>query len=191
MKESLLFPYLRGLLFVRAAKATGGWDEVSGLYRELPTSTEQVLWPERYFESRDEPTLLNLPDSRYLLDTGWRRVDENVLGELGFRTALRESGSESDAVDAAHGWDGDRYALYERGPGETTLVSVSIWDSEGDAAEFERAWQGRREVDSGGGGDAVTIREGARVAIVLDLPQPLAERVARAALESLPSTANP
>lgn len=188
VKETLLFPYVGGLLFIRAAKARSGWDEVSGLYRELPSSTEQVLWPEKYFESRDEPTPIELPDVSSLLGGGWRRIDSNVLGELGTRVALGEEGSGDEgreaALEAARGWDGDRYELYERSRGETALVSVSVWDGDPDAGEFERALRARL----GSEPDLAwhVARRGTAVVALLNVPGERVDPVARALLASAP-----
>lgn len=187
IKETLLFPYLKGLLFVRAAKIRGGWGAVSGLYGSVPRSTEQVLWPEKYFDRRDEPTPVRLPDVSRLLGEGWRRIDSNVLGELGNRVELQRSGPASGGIEAARGWDGDRYELYERGRGETALVSVSVWDGDGDAAEFERAWRAILESDPTTATSHRVARRGSIVAGVLHGPPDRGEGVLRALLASAPA----
>ncbi|MFN2432469.1 MAG: hypothetical protein ABR599_06570 [Gemmatimonadota bacterium] len=187
-KETLLFPYLRGLLFVRAAKERGGWGELSRVYDALPASTEQVLWPEKYFDRPDLPTPITLPDVAPLLGAGWRRIDSNVLGELGLRVALRAEDGSLDGVEPARGWDGDRYELYEREPGETALVSVSLWDSEAEAVEFERAWRARFETQPDRDGTWVVDRDGRRVVLSLGAPRGRRERLARALLEAAPES---
>ncbi|MBA2563904.1 MAG: hypothetical protein H0V09_00590 [Gemmatimonadetes bacterium] len=175
VKQSLLFPYIHGLLFVRAAKERGGWPAVSALYDSRPASSEQILWPEKYFEERDAPTRVELPDVARALGRGWKRIDRNVLGELGYRVAL-EGLPGGAGVEAARGWDGDAYALYERNRGQTALVSVSVWDSEADAEDFERAW---RSVLDRGGREHRIVRDGTRVRGVVDVPRGREERVLR------------
>ena len=186
VKETLVFPSLQGLLFVREAKARGGWDGVSRLYAALPTSTEQVLWPEKYFGERDEPTPVRLPDVARLLGSSWRRIDSNVLGELGHRVALRGPGGPASGDAPARGWDGDRYDLYESRRGGTALISLSVWDEEREAEEFAHAWRERLEADRPDTPHHVE-RAGSRVVALLNVAR---DRVA-AVVEALVAAAPP
>ncbi len=146
----LLFPYTSGATFVDRLLAEGGWDAVDAAYADLPASTEQILHPLKYLE-RDEPSLVALPDLTTALGTGWHVVDENSLGELqtailladfapgeGFNDITGVITLPEAARNAAAGWDGDRYALWEDGDRET-LVWRSIWDTPQDARAFSRA----------------------------------------------------
>jgi hypothetical protein len=208
VKETLLFPYLQGLLFIRAAKVHGGWESISHLYTALPASTEQVLWPEKYFERRDQPTPVQLPDVARLLGHGWKRIDSNVLGELGNRVVLQSYGEtsprstegaaveEDDAapppgadafIEAARGWDGDRYELYERKRGETALVSVSIWDADEEAEEFERAWQRLLASTGRPAGSHRVLRRGPLVLGLLNVPSDRMTSVLEALLAAAPT----
>jgi hypothetical protein len=52
----------------------------------------------------------------------------------------------SDADQAAEGWDGDLYAAYHNDDnGETVIVMLTVWDSAGEAQEYvdliDMAWQ--------------------------------------------------
>lgn len=191
VKQTLLFPYLQGLLFVRAAKLHGGWPAVSALYDSLPASTEEVLWPERYFETRDRPTPVTLPDLAHVLGSGWRHLDTNVLGELAVRVMLERALPTAEALEAARGWDGDRYDLYERRRGETALVSVSVWDTEADAEDFERGWRRVLEADPGTRGAYALRRDGAGVTGLLHVPGGKVEAVFRALAKHAPVAAVP
>jgi len=97
----------------------------------MPVSTEQLLHPERYFTTRDDPTKVILPPP--LLGT----VDyENNLGEFETRILLFEYlKDQASAVRGAAGWDGDRYMLIKTPRGDA-IAWVSVWDSSIDAAEF-------------------------------------------------------
>ena len=157
----LLFPYTSGAAFVDRLRAEGGWDAVDAAYGDMPASTEQILHPLKYLE-RDEPSLLALPDPASALGAGWRPVDEDTLGELqtalllanfdpgeGFNAITGDIALPEPARNAAAGWDGDRFALWEDGERET-LVWRSVWDTPEDARAFSRAlaqfgndrWQG-------------------------------------------------
>jgi hypothetical protein len=148
----LLFPYTSGAVFVDRLIAEGGWDAVDAAYADMPASTEQILHPLKYLE-RDEPAHIALPDPTTALGAGWRVVDENTLGELqtavlladfapgeGFNGITGDIALPEAARNAAAGWDGDRYALWDDGAGEReTLVWRSVWDTPEDARAFSRA----------------------------------------------------
>ncbi len=175
----LIFPYTQGLEFVQALRGAGGWAAVDAAYTDPPTTTEQVLHPERFSE-RDEPTEVALPEAG-ALGEGWREIDQDTAGELltsviladlaegqGFNALLGTLDLPEPARNAAAGWDGDRYALWSRDD-EEVLVWRSVWDTEGDAIAFSRALQSYAQQRYGGewtgtaansalAGDAVSAR---------------------------------
>jgi hypothetical protein len=58
LRESLLFPYVQGLLFVQGLQLSGGWQKVDDAFGHPPASTEQILHPEstgRRRTGRGEP----------------------------------------------------------------------------------------------------------------------------------------
>ncbi len=58
----------------------------------------------------------------------------------GFNGITGEISLPEAARNAAAGWDGDRFALWEDGEGgRETLVWRSVWDSQQDARAFSRA----------------------------------------------------
>jgi hypothetical protein len=148
----LLFPYTAGATFVDRLLAEGGWDAVNAAYADMPASTEQILHPLKYLD-RDEPSLVILPDPGATLGADWNVVDEDVLGEFqtevllanlgpgeGFNGITGEISLPEAARNAAAGWDGDRFALWEDGDGEREiLVWRSVWDTPQDARAFSRA----------------------------------------------------
>ena len=157
----LYFPYTVGPLFVGALRDAGGWEAVNAAYQDLPTSTEQILHPEKYLK-RDDPTAVTLPDLGPALGAGWSVVDEDTLGELqtavllanpdqgqGMGVLAGQLDLPESATNAAAGWDGDSYALWTNGEQEI-LVWRSVWDSEEEAIAFSRALQARDEERFGG-----------------------------------------
>jgi hypothetical protein len=184
LQRLLLFPYVEGSDFVREALARGGWDAVDQLYRDPPTSSEQILHPDRYFDARDEPRVLALPAA----DAGLSLITEGSWGEFGTRLALAAALADTarPAV-AASGWDGDRFALWGEPDGGLRYLWVSAWDSPAIAERFAEAYaqaamdrapgsarmttaEGRFELAAGGRtlalvrrGDRVEIRETSRI----------------------------
>ncbi len=135
IQESLFFPYEAGLAFVNALYSEGGWDAVDAAYADLPRSTEQILHRERYPD--DVPVEVTLPPLTDTLGSGWRLVDQDVLGEFGLQLYLGVQLSQADTEAAAEGWGGDRYAVYWRGDESGFVLALRlVWDTPQDAAEF-------------------------------------------------------
>ena len=108
----------------------------TAMYEDLPSSSEQVLHPEKYWKDRDNPTLIDLP----LLGKEWDLLTNNVHGEFVVRILLRElKSSRRLSRKASEGWDGDRYHIYEK-EDRVSSAWYSTWDSEKDAIEFFQAY---------------------------------------------------
>jgi hypothetical protein len=135
VRASLLFPYEAGLKFVTELFADGGWEAVDAAYANPPLSSEQILHPERY--PGDAPQIVALPPLTDTLGSGWRRVDEDVMGEFGLGLYLDVHVSQADAETAAQGWGGDRYAVYWRDDESAFVLVLRLaWDTPADAGEF-------------------------------------------------------
>ncbi len=130
LSETMLFPYLRGLVFCARLTNDGGWDALDRAYRQPPLSTEQVIHPEKYSALPDPPTAIDLG----ILDAGrgWKEAGRNVVGEMQIAVLLRGHGGKV----AAAGWDGDQYAVFEGAQGRLGLVWLTNWDRAEDAREF-------------------------------------------------------
>ncbi len=125
IREGLVFPYLAGGQFVSWFMRQ--YPETVPFGARLPTSTEQVLHPERYRRG-DAPVVLafRLPEAVY----------EDGLGEFETRILLTTlTGSDSVASQTAHGWGGDRYAVLAA-PGGHALVWWTVWDTAAAADRF-------------------------------------------------------
>lgn len=140
LRETLFFPYATGLTFVQSIQVPGGWDAVNEIYDRMPTSTEQILHPEKY-EADDKPVGVALPDDlASQLGDGWSVRLEDTFGELQLGIWLRESGVDpDDAAVATSGWGGDRLAVAEGPNGAWGVVLDTRWDSAGDATDFADA----------------------------------------------------
>lgn len=145
LRETMLFPYLKGLTFCLArTEKTGTWKPVNESFARPPLSTEQILHPERYPD--DVPMALHFPDVVAELGEGWALARSNTLGELAIRTLLAGTLPILEAEKAAEGWDGDFYRVYARagadtaGPHQTLYVWASTFDSQQDAREFREAY---------------------------------------------------
>ncbi|HEV8381946.1 MAG TPA: hypothetical protein VGQ29_10190 [Gemmatimonadales bacterium] len=138
MRETILFPYLGGADFMvwYRHKYVG-----RSVLDSMPTSTEQILHPDRY-ALHDQPT-----DLTFVRGNGDTVQYEDNLGEFETRVLLQQDlGNESEATRLATGWDGDRYAVL--GSQSEALVWYSVWDDTTAAGRFaeglQRAWAKRR-----------------------------------------------
>ncbi len=138
IRETFLFPYIYGLDFVMSLQEQG-WQAVDAAYADPPSSTEQILHPEKY-TADDEPQIITLPPLTDTLGAGWHLVETETLGEFQLNLYLVQRVNQKTADLASQGWDGDRYALYIRDDADV-LVFATIWDSPADCEEFVAAYR--------------------------------------------------
>ncbi len=142
-RESLVFPYFQGMIFCIAVAGRNGWPAVHSAYDSPPTSTEQILHPDKYkAEQRDDPQSVKLPEVSSLIAKDWKHLGGNCLGEFQTSVLLRRVAS---GKRASAGWDGDRYEVFEKEDGHQAICWVSVWDTEQDAQEFANAFQEYRD----------------------------------------------
>jgi hypothetical protein len=139
MMETMLGVYLKGMGFVHQI-VKNDWSEASRLYTEPPRSTEQILHPEKW-RDRDDPVRIDFSsfEDSELLDA-WTLLDSNVVGEFQLRIIFNEFGMADRSANLAAGWDGDRYAVYQRGD-DFLLLWLTTWDGSAEAFEFAQGYQ--------------------------------------------------
>ena len=110
------------------------------VWNKFPTSTEQIIHPERYL-SGDQAIEVSLTPLDQVLGSGWELNDEDILGEFYLREYLAQHLDSSQFDLAAAGWGGDRYAVYFNEELNEVLMLLKLaWDSPADQAEFEAAY---------------------------------------------------
>lgn len=147
LRESLIFPYLRGQEFCTALYSKGGYSAISEAFAHPPVSTSQILHPEKYMAApREDPIRVEMP-AKLLLNEA--PLCDNVVGEMGMRVLLAEWTDAATAESAPLGWRGDRYLVYSQGD---ALVWKSVWADQDHAAGFaaalKRCLQNRYKVAS-------------------------------------------
>jgi hypothetical protein len=197
LKQELQFPYDAGLSFVRALHSKGGFAAVDRAYKDPPRSSEQITHPSKYFDARDDPADLALPDVKAKLGSSWKRIEAGQMGEFDVRLVLDQYVGATQSRAAAAGWDAGPYAAFASGT--NTLVALETeWDSETEAREAARTfgdWLPLRYGNQGSAfdvagsdgagwqgpaGAGLVVRSGARALLVLG-PEPGAVRRARSA----------
>ena len=133
VRDTLIFPYLEGLRFVMALRRGKPWSRIDAAFKQPPSSTEQILHPDRYL-SHDEPVLIDAAPLAQLAPR--KEIRRDVMGELGLRILFRTRLPEPQADAAAAGWGGDRLVAYASDDRPVpVLVDRSAWDTELDAKE--------------------------------------------------------
>lgn len=121
VRDLLLFPYIEGLGFVYQFRKRQPWSSMSAIYRDPPRSTTQILHPEKYLDTREDPLPVALPDLSPLL-SGMRHVSEDDLGEFSLGAVLALHLGDTEGLRAAEGWRGDRYRIWEDAGGRFTIA---------------------------------------------------------------------
>ncbi len=157
LKESLIFPYLEGMVFcMTLTQPVGGWRPVDAAFSAPPISTEQVLHPEKY--GRDEPQALSFPELAGALGPDWKEEHANVVGEFAIQILLSSKLSRRRADRAAAGWDGDYFRVLKRAgagadpprsSGSLLLAWATTWDDPEEAQEFRREMAAFQEAARG------------------------------------------
>ena len=139
LTRELLFPYEQGMAFVVALAADGGWKAVNAAYENPPTTSEQIIHPEKYLA--DEGAVTRPEWDALAAPEGWASLWDVPLGEYYLREHLRTLLTPADAADAAAGWGGDRFQVFEAANGTRLWLLTLAWDTPEDAAEFAAAYR--------------------------------------------------
>lgn len=136
VKQQLIYPYLGGAEFLTKLMVSNPALRDKA-FRNPPSSMEQVLHPDKYRTGeRDEPTSFPLPSLSAILGDDWKHAMHTTFGEYQVRTLFEVWREWEKSERVAEGWDGDRYALYQRQNGGYLFAWKSVWDTEEDAKEF-------------------------------------------------------
>ncbi|MEW5986559.1 MAG: Ig-like domain-containing protein [Chloroflexota bacterium] len=155
LQASFVFPYTAGINFVATLYRQGGFAAVDAAWADPPQSTEHILHPDRYLAGDDVPQLVSLTPLTATLGAGWRRVDEDILGEFFLRLYLGQELDEEMVDTAATGWGGDRYAVYwHEAEGNVVMVLRLTWDTAADGEEFTLAYEEYAQAVTGAEGEA-------------------------------------
>jgi len=159
LQSMLVFPYISGLNFVHRLLREDGYRAVDRCFKHLPSSTAEVLHPERYLKKHapfSELDDLALPIGA--VEVLGEPVLSDRLGEFIVSTLLGNWLPAAQASQAAAGWVGDRLTLYEDALHPSGVLTwVLRWESEQEALEFfsaiEQAYEKRfsaaAELESG------------------------------------------
>ncbi len=134
LRESLTFPYTRGMLFQNAVFEKLGRAGFTEVFRRAPEGTQQILHPEKYLNGvgpqRTEPP--QIPEAKR-----YQAVLDGAVGEFDHHVLIEQYASEGEAESIAPHWRGGSFRLFEaKGDRHPVLAYASEWDSPAAAAAF-------------------------------------------------------
>jgi hypothetical protein len=113
IKDSLLFPYFSGLNFSMSILRTDGWSGFADVFSRPPAGTQQIMHPEMYrADKAAAPIKVDLPEG--VPDTSWNKLEENTIGEFGWKEVLKQFLDEERANKVSAAWDNDDYITFEQ-----------------------------------------------------------------------------
>jgi hypothetical protein len=125
IKDSLMFPYFSGLTFSMMVLKSDGWHGFSSVFARPPVSTQQIMHPELYRSNTvPKPLKLGLPDD--FVNANWTLLEQNSMGEFGWKEVLKQFLGEDRAKQLSAAWDGDLYATFEQKDTKKTLLVTRI-----------------------------------------------------------------
>ena len=137
--QILVFPYTDGPEFIKELRAARGQAGLDAAFTRLPTTTQQILHPERYLAG-DAGASVPTPTA------DGTAFDTSVLGEQGLDLLIHKAESEGnldqsagDAASAA--WDGDRYVAWDQSSTVSCVRDVFAARNGTDAAALQAALQ--------------------------------------------------
>ncbi len=140
LTTELLLPYEEGLNFVVAVFKSGGWDGVNAAYGNPPTTSEQILHPDKYIAGEGAQDVA-LDDASAVLGDGWVNQWDTTAGEFYLREQLKTELPKTEARDAVAGWGGDHFRIYVDASGDLAYALALAWDTPADQAEYEDAYR--------------------------------------------------
>lgn len=145
LKRSIVAPYVDGLAFVHARRRAGGWSAVDTAWRDLPTTSEQILHPEKY-AAHERAEVVSVPPA----PPGGpdHVVYRDVLGEQAIRIAFEEWVPRVTAVEAAAGWGGDNVAVFAAGDRRAVGIRLRYDDEAHAKRGFEAVARGALQPES-------------------------------------------
>ncbi|RIQ12638.1 hypothetical protein [Jiangella rhizosphaerae] len=178
--RQLEFPYVEGMTFTCDVFLDGGWEGVDSTYTDVPATTAQILFPDRYYAMEDAV------DVRDPAGPGgaWQELRSDTFGAADLLFLLEapgddESAALSDPKDRVAAWAGGEVTVW--GDGDRTALALMLADRGGDGAtplcdtvtEFytaafpdaEVSEDGGRTVFTGAGQSAVVACSGSEVAL--------------------------
>jgi hypothetical protein len=172
--QRLTFPYLQGMSFVCKLYADGGWASVDRAYARPPSTSAQVLFPDRY---QAKEAAVDLRDTT-APPAPWRLAGRETFGAADLLWQFQAPGGDPKRaldrpLDRVAAWAGGELATYA--DGARTGVGLALAQRRGASGlcQSVQAWYQAAFADSrpeaAGSGEAM-VRQGSSGYAVLRCP---------------------
>jgi hypothetical protein len=165
IRESLLFPYTRGLAFQQAVVEKLGDAGFAQVFRRPPASSRQIIHPELYFQSSKSPAIKapRLPGAG-----AYREVVDGELGEFDIYILLRQFVDEETADQLSPAWRAGHYRVFENKVNQHPVLAFALqFDSPASASRFQNLYESKvLPAKSKRSGSASVKRDGTRVSVL-------------------------
>ncbi len=134
LRETMLFPYVEGLLFQQAVVEKRGKAGFREVFERPPLTSQHIMEPEAYFARRKaaHPPLPKAKPGR-----GFKKVARGEIGQLDHHVLLKQYFSQDEADSLSPQWRGGHYRILEtKVKDRAVLVYASRWQDAQAAARF-------------------------------------------------------
>lgn len=139
MQSELLFPYEDGLGFICSVFNEGGWQAVNATYDDAPSTSAEILYPDRLGEAPADTPELGAPGG------DWEEARTDTIGAAQLRWLFEAPGDDTAAAleepaAAAAAWAGGELRLWASGDDSALGVSLAQRDDEPDLCASVTDW---------------------------------------------------
>jgi hypothetical protein len=139
IRESMMFPYTKGLLFQDAVFKKHGQEGFTQVFQHAPSTTQEILHPDIYEKS---PKAVELELAEIAQPKKYKVLAEGSVGEFDQHILLSQYVDEKTADEVAPRWKGGEFRLYETKAGKQPLLNcVSMWDTDATAQRFLKLYR--------------------------------------------------
>ncbi len=148
--RSLAFPYVEGAAFACELYGEGGWAEVDAAYAQPPSTTAQILFPERYRDGEEAAR----PEVTADLSRPWRPTPARALGAADLLFLFEAPGGDpgralDDPLGRARAWGGGELRAWVRGGDVGITMALVQHPEEQGLCESVAAWYRAAFPDAG------------------------------------------
>lgn len=130
IRRDLEFPYLEGMVFSCDLFLQGGWEAVDASYTDPPTTSAQILFPERYRAGEAAADVRDPAEP-----DGWEQLYTDTFGAADLLFLLEAPGGTPDhaldePVERVRAWAGGEVTVWDR-DGDTAVALILAERDEG------------------------------------------------------------
>ena len=125
-KGAIDFPYVYGPVFLKACFKKRNGKDLSWLFKNPPTTTQQIMHPQDFVSGQKESRWREPAEWGEAGLKGYSKFWEDSMGEYGLFLVLRQYLEDDEAWKAVDGWRGDRVRAYENTESGQKVLAGSV-----------------------------------------------------------------